>query len=215
MLEETFEGAARVEVAGAAGEVAVGEEDLGGAQARGAKRALVAVHQQALTDGGGGLLGGQCAGAAIEAQTLDAQGHGAGADDDELSRSGDLGEVGGEAGEVDGVEVTALGEHACAEFHDESADMGKIAQGHGAFQRGKGRWAEKGAGPKIARSALSSGFTAPAAPTVSTKTRRRAAIQGRANQSPGSRGNPCRRSSKWRPGAFFESVFPTAPITSP
>ncbi len=83
--EQLVEGAVGVAVVGAAAGVVAGEQHLAHADAVPREGGGVAGDEQALADAGGGLLAGEVAGAAREAERGEAGGDGAGGDEDDLA----------------------------------------------------------------------------------------------------------------------------------
>ena len=86
-LEQREDGVADVEVAGAAVEVAGGQQDLGGVDAVLVEALLVGPHQEALADGGAGLKVAQVGGPLAQAEPADAGADGPGADQRDLAAS--------------------------------------------------------------------------------------------------------------------------------
>ena len=131
-VQQGFEGAAGVEVAGAAAEVFVGEEDLRGVDAVRAEGGFVGLGESHLADGCCCLQFVEGGGAARPAEAFDAFGDGAAGNEDDadaaLFEGGDL-----RCPTVEGVLVDAApfgGDEAGADFDDDQAGLGDVGVFH-------------------------------------------------------------------------------------
>ncbi len=104
----------------------MGEEHLGDGDAVGFEAALPCLHEERLADGGTGLFAGELGGFFLEAEAAHAEADGAGGHHDDFGAGeAEGGDLGGDGGDADGVQLADAGrEHAGAELDDDALGGG-------------------------------------------------------------------------------------------